>query len=65
MEKLIIHASKWYDKNLFLLNAGKTDVMTISNVKNPVLPKLNLKGQTFVQTENIEYLEVLLQNELV
>ena len=63
MEKTITKASKWYDENLLVLNAAKTDVMTISNSKISA-PNLNFKNLSFKQSDKIKYLGVILDDKL-
>ena len=64
MEMLISSASDWYDQNSLVLNAAKTDIMTISSKHIPVLPQLTFKGLSFTQSRKIKYLGVLLDDRL-
>lgn len=64
MERLINIASKWYDKNLLVLNATKTDVMTITNHKTGKPPDIALKDITIKQSRKIKYLGVIIDDRL-
>lgn len=64
MEKSLNAASTWYDSNLLVLNASKTDIMTISNTKIKSLPNLHFKNLSIKQSPNIKYLGVILDNKL-
>ena len=63
MESLIISASHWYTGNKLVLNASKTDAMTVSKT-NEKLPKLNSGNMSFKQSEKIRYLGVNLDKKL-
>ena len=56
MENSIALASNWYAANKLVLNASKTNVMTISKSKGTKLPNLNFQGMSFKQSDNIKYL---------
>ena len=64
MEKSIVLASNWYAANKLVLNASKTDVMTISKSKGTKPPNLNFHGMTFKQSDKIKYLGVILDKNL-
>ena len=63
MENLMDSASEWYDQNLLVLNADKTDVMTICHQSTDT-PKIRFKGIEFKQSSKIKYLGVLLDENL-
>ena len=52
-------ASEWYDENLLVLNADKTDVMTIYHQSTDT-PKIRFKSVEFKQSSKIKYVGVLL-----
>ena len=56
-------ASEWYDQNLLVLNADKTDVMTICH-QSTDSPKIRFKGIEFKQLSKIQHLGVLLDESL-
>ena len=58
MENSIALASNWYAANKLVLNASKTDVMTISKSKGTKPPNLNFQGMTLKQSDKIKYLGV-------
>ena len=64
MEGLLSTASKWYDHNRLVLNAAKTDVMTISNQALKDYPKLKFNDLLINQSNKIKYLGVILDNKL-
>ena len=64
MENSIALASNWYAANKLVLNASKTDVMTISKSKGTKLPNLNFQGMSFKQSDNIKYLGMTLDKNI-
>ena len=64
MENSIALASNWYTANKLVLNASKTDVMTISKSKGTKPPNLNFQGMAFKQSDKIKYLGVTLDKNL-
>ena len=63
MEQSITSASKWYDQNLLVMNASKTDVMTVSKSKDEA-PHLKFQAIAFKQSDKIKYLGVILDKNL-
>ena len=63
MEQSITSASKWYDQNLLVMNASKTDVMTVSKSKDEA-PHLKFRAIAFKQSDKIKYLGVILDKNL-
>lgn len=64
MERKISLASDWYTKNQLILNATKTDVMTITNHKSDSPPDLHLHNHVIKQSKKIKYLGVILDHRL-
>ena len=63
MENLMDSASEWYDQNLLVLNANKTDVMTICH-QSTDSPKKRFKGIEFKQLSKTKYLGILSDESL-
>ena len=64
MESKISMASHWYSQNQLVLNATKTDVMTIANHKSDQPPNLIIQDHVIKQSKKIKYLGVVLDHRL-
>ena len=66
LENSLIDFVSWYKRNLLVLNASKTDLMTISNkpLKTNSLPMITINESKLKQSDKIKYLGLVLDNKL-
>lgn len=66
LEASLSSYANWYEENLLILNAEKTNIITFSTAKSKLsdLPKINFQNIHIKQTDNIKYLGFYLDSKL-
>ena len=66
LEKSLTSYSQWYCKNMLVLNAAKTNIITLSikKIKLKSLPKVKFESLTLSQKDYIKYLGFYLDKNL-